>query len=466
MSTRPLIAVVDDEALIRDWLTEHLRATGYAVRCAEDGEAALRLVEEVAPALMLLDLRLPDTTGLELLPRLREMDRDLVVIMVTAYGEIETAVAAVKEGAYQFLEKPVDLNELLVMINKALEARNLRQQVAALQQQHRWQFANVELVGRSAAMREIADTVEKLARSESATVLLQGESGTGKDLIARAIHARSTRSERPFLAINCTALPEHLVESELFGHERGAFTDARERKKGLAELADGGTLFLDEIGDMPPGVQAKLLRFLEDSKFKRLGGTTDVRVDVRVIAATNRDLDAAVSERSFRSDLYYRLKVVPVLVPPLRERRDDIAPLALYFLRQVAQDLRREPPALPDETMRLFENYRWPGNARELRNVLERLLILEDTDEIRPEHLPTEIRNASRPGKSLQDLVHLPPEGADLEDIERALLRQALERTAGNVTAAARLLGLTRDTLRYRLEKYGLSVGHTDTAQM
>jgi DNA-binding NtrC family response regulator len=461
MSTRPVIAVVDDEALIREWVSEQLRTAGYAVRCAEDGQAALQLVEEVAPALMVLDLRLPDVSGLELLQRLRDIDRDLVVIMVTAYGEIETAVAAVKAGAYQFLEKPVDLNELLVMINKALEARNLRQQVAALQQQHRWQFANVELVGRSSAMRVIADTVEKLARSESATVLLQGESGTGKDLIARAIHARSPRSDRPFLAINCTALPENLVESELFGHERGAFTDARERKKGLAELADGGTLFLDEIGDMPPGAQAKLLRFLEDSKFKRLGGMTDVRVDVRVIAATNRDLEAAVSKASFRSDLYYRLKVVPLRLPPLRERPEDITPLALYFLHQLAQDLRRDPPRLADATLRIFEAYRWPGNARELRNVLERLLILEDTEEIRPEHLPTEM-TASTVNESFEDPVQLPPEGTDLEQIERSLLRQALARTDGNVTAAARLLGVTRDTLRYRLDKHGLSVRHTD----
>jgi DNA-binding NtrC family response regulator len=456
MTTRPLIAVVDDEPLIRTWLAEHLGAAGYAVETAASGREAQRLVLDKGPALILLDLRLPDADGLGLLEQFREIDREVVVMIMTAYGEIETAVKAVKAGAYHFLQKPLDLDDLLITIEKGLEARRLRKQVAVLREQHRWQFASVELVGRSQAMQEIAQMAEKVGRTESATVLLQGESGTGKDVVARAIHARSARSDHPFLEINCTALPEHLVESELFGHERGAFTDARERKKGLAELADGGTLFLDEIGHAPAGTQAKLLRFLEDSKFRRVGGTNDVNVDVRVIAATNRDLTSAVEEGAFRSDLYYRLKVVPMYIPPLRERLEDIEPLALYFVERLARDLKRDPASLPKSTLRILEAYPWPGNVRELRNVLERALILEDTNEIRPEHLPVEIRAGSQGGGSDGNVVQLPPDGLPLLAVERDLIQQALGRAGGNITRAAKLLALSRDTLRYRIEKYGL----------
>jgi DNA-binding NtrC family response regulator len=449
-----VVAVVDDEALFRSWLSEHLGAAGYTVKEAATGGEALRLAEEESPSLMLLDLRLPDADGLELVTQLHEIDRELVVVIVTAYGEVQTAVQAVKAGAYHFLEKPVDLDDLLITIEKGLEAQRLRQEIAALRKQHRWQFASVELVGRSTAMSRLAEIVEKVARTESATVLLQGESGTGKDLVARAIHAHSSRKDMPFLEINCTTLPEQLVEAELFGHERGAFTDARERKKGLAELADGGTLLLDEIGDMPLGAQAKLLRFLEDSRFKRLGGTTDIPVNVRVIAATNQRLDRAVEEGKFRSDLYYRLKVVDLTIPPLRERPEDCAPLALYFIERLARDLKREPPTLTADAIRVLEGYSWPGNIRELRNVLERALILEDTQQIRPEHLPLEISSAAQPLGGRDNIVQLPAKGFRMEDVERNVIEQALTRTAGNVAQAARLLGLSRDTLRYRMKKY------------
>jgi two-component system response regulator AtoC len=452
----PLIAVVDDDELTRTWMSEHLTTAGYVVKGAATGKAALGLVQEVGPALMLLDLRLPDANGLALLERFHEIDHDLVIVIVTAYGEIETAVQAVKAGAFHFLQKPPDLDDLLITIEKGLEARRLRQKVAVLQEQHSWQFADVKLVGRSETLRKLAQTVEKLARADSATVLLQGESGTGKDLVARAIHARSGRSDLPFLQINCTALPEHLVESELFGHERGAFTDARERKKGLAELADGGVLFLDEIGDMPTNAQAKLLRFLEDSTFKRVGGTSDVTVDVRVIAATNRDLESAIEKHTFRNDLYYRLKVVPVYIPPLREHPEDIAPLTDYFIKRLARDLKREPPSLAPSAVSVLEAYSWPGNVRELRNVLERALILEETDEIRPEHLPAEIRVGSAAPSAVDSLLQLPIEGVQVTDVEASLIRQALARTYGNVTQAAKLLGLTRDTLRYRIQKHRL----------
>ncbi|HEX9631282.1 MAG TPA: sigma-54 dependent transcriptional regulator [Gemmatimonadales bacterium] len=459
MSRGPLIAVVDDEALTRTWLGEILQGAGYEVVMGASGEEAVRLVQDLGPALMLLDQRLPDAQGIEVLRRCREIDHDLVVIIVTAYGEIDTAVQAVKAGAYHFLEKSVDPVDLLITVEKGVETRRLRHDVAVLRAQHRWQFANVELVGRSRALRDILQAVEKLARTDSATVLMLGESGTGKDLVARAIHARSERRDRPFLEINCTALPEHLLESELFGHERGAFTDARERKKGLAEMADGGTLFLDEIGDMPAGAQVKLLRFLEDARFRRVGGTADIRVDVRVIAATNRDLDRAVADATFRGDLYYRLKVVPLRIPPLRERPDDIAPLAQYFVERLARDLNRDVPTVTADAIRVLEAYPWPGNVRELRNVFERALILEDTQEIGPEHLPEEIRGCPRSAAgSGPPPVGLPPEGLRLEEVERDLIQQAVTRTGGNVSRAATLLGLSRGALRYRLEKYGLSV--------
>jgi DNA-binding NtrC family response regulator len=457
MSARPAIAVVDDEELFRSWLSEHLGAAGYAVKEAATGGEALRLAAEESPALMLLDRRLPDADGLELVTRLHEIDRDLVVVIVTAYGEVQTAVRAVKAGAYHFLEKPVNLDDLLITMEKGLEAQRLRREVAVLREQHRWQFASVEFVGRSLAVRHLIEVLEKVARTDSATVLLQGESGTGKDLVARAIHGRSSRKDQPFLEINCTALPETLVEAELFGHERGAFTDARERKKGLAELADGGTLLLDEIGDMPLGAQAKLLRFLEDSRIRRLGGTTDIPVNVRIIAATNQNLATAIEAGKFRSDLYYRLKVVDLYIPPLRERPEDCAPLALYFVEQLSRDLKREPPTITLDAIRVLEAYPWPGNVRELRNVLERALILEDTQEIRLEHLPVEIRSAVQPPGGADHVVQLPVEGFRMDDVERSLIEQALTRTRGNVAHAARLLGLSRDTLRYRVKKYNFT---------
>jgi DNA-binding NtrC family response regulator len=451
---RELIVVVDDEELIRSWLGERLKAAGYTVETAATGAEALTLVMEAGPALMLLDLRLPDGNGVELLQQYREIDRDLVVIIVTAYGEIGTAVEAVKAGAYDFVEKPVQVESLLLTIEKGLEKRRLRQTVAVLQEEHHWRFANIDLVGRSAAMQDIVETVEKVAAADTAAVLLQGESGTGKDLVARAIHAQSDRRDYPFLEINCTALPENLVESELFGHERGAFTDARERKKGLAELAHRGTLFLDEIGDMPAATQAKVLRFLEDSTFKRVGGTKNIKVDVRIIAATNRDLDRLVESGEFRLDLYYRLKVVPISIPPLRERKEDIVPLALFFIEQLARDLKRERVALTDAAAELLESYAWPGNVRELHNVLERVLILEDLRQLEAENLPVEIHEAAPTARESAGLFALPNEGLRLEDVERDLIRQAMVRTLGNVTRAADLLGISRDTLRYRLAKF------------
>jgi two-component system response regulator AtoC len=448
------IIVVDDEDLIRRWLKESLRANGYTVEDAARGADALRLAERTEAAVVLLDLRLPDASGLELLPRFHDIDPDIIVVIVTAYGEISTAVEAVKAGAYDFLEKPIDLDKLKIVIEKGLEARHLRQQIAVFREQHRWLFADIELVGRSAALQGIVEMVEKVAPTDS-PILLEGESGTGKDLVARAIHAHSKRRDNAFVEINCTALPEHLAESELFGHERGAYTDARERKRGLVELAEGGTLFLDELGDMPLGIQAKLLRFLEDSRIKRIGGTTDIPVDTRVIGATNRDLKNMVEEGTFRGDLYYRLQVVPIHIPPLRERPEDVVPLAVHFTDRLSRDLRRGPVVVTEDALEVLECYDWPGNVRQLKNVLERVMILEEAPEIRPEHLPPEVTAATGGTSGDARLFPLPSEGLKLEDVERELIEQAMARMDGNVTRAAALLGISRDTLRYRLEKHG-----------
>jgi two-component system, NtrC family, response regulator AtoC len=454
---RARIAVCDDEMLIRLWLEERLSDAGYGVSTFEKAGDLLTSLEDNPVDLALLDLRLPDGSGLDYLPRIKEIDAEIPVIMMTAYGDVETAVRAVRAGAHHFLEKPIELPELLLLIEKALETTRLMSEVDRYRDGTRWQFSDVILIGRSFAMRRVAETITRLAlRGSPATVLVQGETGTGKDLVARAIHARGPRQDKPFIAVNCTALPEALVESELFGHQAGAFTDAREEKRGLFELAHGGTLLLDEVGDMPKAAQAKLLSVLETHVLRRVGGVRDIPIDVHVIAATNRDLEASVGAGEFREDLFYRLSVVSVLVPPLRERREDIAPLALHFLASLCLDMGLPTRRLSPDALRAMEAYDWPGNARQLRNLLERILLLDDRETVELASLPPEFRAASGvPGDAGHSFV-LPPDGVDLEAVERDLIRQALERTGGNKTRSARLLGLSRDTFRYRVEKHGL----------
>ncbi len=452
------ILIVDDEYLIRWSLSENLSKAGYRCVTAETGEEALDRFRSEAPDLVLLDIKLPGVDGIEVLRRIKEWDREVPVIMITATTQVEVAVQAMKLGAYDYVSKPFDLMEIQTKVDHALENTKLRQEVEYFRSRHAERFGFDRIIGNCPKMKEVIAVARRVARSSTTTVLLMGESGTGKDVLAQAIHYESPRADRPFMPINCTALPDQLLESELMGYEKGAFTDAKRTKKGLFELADGGTIFLDEIGDMKPALQAKLLRFLEDRTFKRIGGKEDIEVDVRIIAATNRDLEKAVEEKAFREDLYYRLSVIPIVLPPLRERREDILPLAYHFLESFNEEFKTSFRGFTAEAEELLQRYSWPGNIRELRNVIERAVILSSGDEIGADNLPWKIKSehARRAQAGEPGVVVLPDSGIDIEDVERELIVQALEKTGRNQTRAARLLGLTRDALRYRMKKYNL----------
>jgi DNA-binding NtrC family response regulator len=452
------ILVVDDERLIRWSLEQQLQREGYTVQSVETAAEALQRTQSDPPDLILLDVRLPDADGVELLERLRAADPECLVIMMTAHGGVESAVRAMKLGAQDYVRKPFDMEDMKLTVRKALEARALRRDVDRFQGEAAQGSALDDLIGVSRAMTELKALVVRIAQSDATTVLLQGESGTGKDLVARVIHFVSQRTRAPFLAVNCVALPEQLLESELLGHERGAFTDARALKKGLFEQADGGTVYLDEIGDMRLDLQGKLLRLIEEKAFRRIGGVRDIKADVRIIAATNRDLAKALEAGQFRKDLYYRLNVFPVWLAPLRDRPEDILPLARHFIQRFSREMRREPIALHPEAEACLARYPWPGNVRELRNVLERGLILAAGSVLDVEHLPPEFRREPE-GSELSAQVTaglaLPASGVRLEDVERDFVRQALDATGGNQVRAARLLGISRDALRTRMKKFG-----------
>jgi len=452
------VLIVDDEALIRWSLAERLRADGHQV--LEAGSVAEAITQaEQGVDLVLLDYKLPDGDGLEVLHRLREMDPDTLVMMLTAHKGIDTVVESVKGGAFDYATKPFDLDDVARRVERALETTRLRRELRTLQTGLSRPFSLTSVIGESAPMQKIKTLVRKVATSPGSTVLITGESGTGKDLIAKVIHYASSRAARPFLNITCSALPETLLESELFGHERGAFTDARQQKRGLLEQADDGTVFLDEIGEMTPALQAKLLRFLEEKTFRRVGGTADVHVDVRVVAATNRQLEDAVRDGKFRDDLYYRLNVLRVEIPPLRDRGEDIALLAQHFVESFAKEFRRKVPVLSADTVRCLEAYRWPGNVRELRNLIERAVLLADDGALQPSDFATigGVGGEAKGDGQESAAFTLPAEGVTLEDVERSLVVQALERAGGNQTKAAALLGMHRDQIRYRIEKFGLA---------
>jgi two-component system response regulator AtoC len=447
------ILIVDDERLIRQSLVKRLGEEGYEVISADNGKAAISLVEEDAPELVVLDLKLPDLNGIEVLKRLREIDNNLTVLIITAYGSIDTAIAAIRSGAYDYLTKPFDLETILLSVRQALEASNLKREVAYFRRQTNVRFGLHRMVGESPVMGEVRQKISQIARSEASTVLLEGESGTGKDLVARTIHTESNRSRHPFLEINCSTLHETLIESELFGHERGAFTDAKVRKTGLMELANHGTLYLDEIGDMNSTLQAKLLSAIENKRFRRLGGVKDLSVDVRFIAATNKNLTAAVQKGDFRADLFYRLKVFPIVLPPLRERMSDLPLLTEFLLDELRKEFKKKILGLSPEASHLLTEYAWPGNIRELRNILERAFILCEGEKIEVEHLPPEMFSTPSSPTEEVSLFRLPPQGISLAAVERDLIRQALEQSGGNQVRAARLLGISRDVLRYRMKR-------------
>ena len=445
------ILVVDDEQLIRWALASRLTDEGYKVIEAESAAEALRKHREGVD-LVLLDYKLPDGDGLSVLQSMKAADPETVVILLTAVTNVETAVEAMKRGAYHYANKPFNLDEIVILVEKALETRRLRREVKTLRASQAQPFSLDRIVGGSEAMAGVRSLLQKIATSPASTVLLTGESGTGKDLAAKVVHYASDRASRPFMNITCSALPETLLESELFGHERGAFTGADRQKRGLLESADGGTVFLDEIGEMVPLLQAKLLRFLEEKSFKRVGGSTDLRVDVRVIAATNRTLEEEVRAGRFREDLFYRLNVVPIVLPPLRQRPEDIPALLDYYVEVYNQEFRKKIRQIAPGALERLARYPWPGNVRELRNAVERAMLLAESDELteRDFHL------AGARGGALSEGVELPAAGVDLEQLERSLVVQALERSSWNQTKAASLLGLNRDQIRYRIEKFKL----------
>ena len=451
---QPTILVVDDEALIRWSLTERLKSEGYEVLEAETGGAALEKLPE-AVDLVLLDYKLPDTDGVSVLRKIKEFDRDILVIMLTAFASVETAVEAMKLGAYHFANKPFNLDEVVATVERALETTRLRREVRQYRTNAARPYSLRSIVGASTSMTALRALVARVATSPASTVLLTGESGTGKDLVAKVIHYTSDRATRPFMNITCSALPEQLLESELFGHERGAFTDARLQKRGLLESADGGTVFLDEIGEMVPALQAKLLRFLEEKAFKRVGGAQDIRVDVRVIAATNRNLEEEVTKGRFRSDLYYRLNVLPIAIAPLRSHAEDVALLTAYFIDGFNSEFRKRIQGASPAAYAALERYGWPGNVRELRNVVERAMLLSDAQRLEAKDFAS-VTTTVGSGEDFE----LPAKGVDLEELERSLVVQALKRAGGNQTKAAALLGLNRDQIRYRVEKFGLTVSH------
>ena len=461
------ILIIDDDETIRYFLPRDLEAEGFQVTTADTGMAGLRALERETVDLVLLDIRLPDLTGIEVLKKIREQWPDQIVVMLTGEPDHETAVSAMRLGARDYLTKGKPIREeLLLVLERELSNQRLGREVQHLRRERTQKFTREFVRGQSAAMERVFGVVEQVAASESTSVLIEGESGTGKELIAHLIHDLSARKDKPMLEVNCAAIPRELLESELFGHEKGAFTDARQQKQGLLELANGGTLFLDEVGEMSLTIQVKLLRVLERMTFKRVGGTKDITVSVRVISATNQNLETMVREQRFREDLYYRLKVVPIRVPALRDRREDILPLARHFLEQFNRAFGKGFRALDPEAERILLSYPWPGNIRELRNLFERIVLLNQGDRIQAQHLNAAISGPAPRSDSEMDSLRqviesgqFPEEGIDLEAslgaVEREIIQRAFDWTRGNQSRTATLLQMKRDKLRYRMKLYG-----------
>src|SRR5512139_3888475 len=413
---KPSILIVDDDEVMRETLSDVLRKRGYEIFSVGSGNGALSMIKKSIIDLILLDMRLPDIDGLEVLKKIKEFDTEILVIMMTAYSDVQTAVSSMKSGAYDYINKPFELDELKLLIEKGLETKSLINEVRRLHRQQKENYENSHIYGVSPQIHYVKELIGMISKTQKTSVLIQGESGTGKELAANAVHYSSKRSSRPLMKINCSAIPDSLLESELFGYEKGAFTDAKNTKKGLFELADGGTVFLDEIGDMKPFLQSKILRFLETKAFMRVGGEREIKVDVRIIAATNKDLEGLVKEGIFRKDLYYRLKVMVVEMPPLRERPEDILVLSNLFIEENNREHGKNVKAFSPEAKKLMTHYHWPGNVRELRNVIERAMILSEQEFITPEQLPFELRHGEK-GES-HELIHNTFELSDKMSLE------------------------------------------------
>jgi len=440
------VLVVDDEILIRKSLSRVLREKGFAVEGASTGAEGLEKVASVRPQVVILDMRLPDTDGLSVLRRVRQMDPLVQVIVITAFGDVQSAVEAMKLGACDFLRKPYEKEDIELAVGAAVRTFRQANELDLYRRKAWRRYTGEEIIGTSVPMQEVRDLIEKVVRSQATSVFITGESGTGKELVARAIHYRGDRAQAPLMEVNCSSFQETLLENELFGHERGAFTDANDLKKGLVELCDGGTLFLDEVADMSLPTQAKLLRFIEYRNFKRVGGAEDISVDIRIVAASNKDLESEVRTGRFRSDLYFRLKVVSIHLPPLSERGDDVLLLARHFLREFSRKFNKDFRDVDPEAARLMVSYRWPGNVRELRNLVERVVLLEEGRKLEVEHLPAEVagRRVATDGA-----IALPT----LAQIEADHIAEVLKLTAGNKSRAARVLGISRQGLIEKLRR-------------
>ncbi len=456
---KPSILIVDDDEIMRDTLSDVLKKGEYDVYSVGSGEETVSMIKKNIIDLILLDMKLPDEDGLDVLRKIKEFDTEILVIMMTAYSDIQTAVSAMKSGAYHYINKPFDLEELKLLIEKGIETKSLINEVRRLHRQQNQGNQKSQIFGMTSQIQYVKELIGMISKTNKTSVLIQGESGTGKELAANAIHYNSKRCHKPLMKINCSAIPDSLLESELFGYEKGAFTDAKTTKKGLFELADGGTVFLDEIGDMKPFLQSKILRVIENQSFMRVGGEREIKVDVRIIAATNKDLETLVKEGLFRKDLYYRLKVMVVEMPSLRERKEDILLLSNLFIEEINREYSKNIKGLTEDAKKIMVQYPWPGNVRELKNVIERAMILSDQTYITPKQLPFELRHKEPTNlKALEVNPFEMSEMMPLEEVEKIYLSNVLRRLDWNKSKASKMLGISRATLRAKVKKYSLSI--------